>query len=115
MECQKEGSKQNAQMGQTIQTLPEVLVITLGRFDFDYESMQRVKLKSMYTFDLEINMGKYLENPDEMNYELYGVLIHSGSAHSGHYIAYVRDIMQESDWNSSVKAQQEEEEKEREK
>ena len=64
MECQKEGSKQNAQMGQTIQTLPEVLVITLGRFDFDYESMQRVKLKSMYSFDLEINMGKYLENSD---------------------------------------------------
>lgn len=113
VECQSEGSKQSAQIGQTIHTLPEVLVITLGRFDFDYNTFQRVKLTSELTFDLEINMGQYLQNPDEKNYELYGVLIHGGSAHSGHYIAYIRDIMQESDWNNSYLIQQMEEEREK--
>jgi ubiquitin carboxyl-terminal hydrolase 40 len=31
--------------------------------------------------------------PDHHVYELYGVVIHRGSAHGGHYICYVRDLM----------------------
>lgn len=81
-------------------------MFTLNRFDFDYEKMDRVKINSLFSFNLEQNLSPFVEpNPDEdyNNYELYGVIIHRGSAHGGHYLCYVRDIMQESDWQAGLK------------
>ncbi len=45
-----------------------------------------------------------MPNPDpEYNiYELYGVVIHRGSAHGGHYVCYVRDLMQETNWKEGL-------------
>ena len=33
---------------------------------------------------------------DKYNYELVGVLIHSGSANSGHYFSYIKEINRKS-------------------
>ena len=35
-------------------------------------------------------------------YELYSVVIHSGSTHSGHYTAYIRDVDRLGSWTSPV-------------
>ena len=35
-------------------------------------------------------------------YELFSVVIHSGSTHSGHYTAYIRDIDELGTWASPV-------------
>ncbi len=65
--------------------------------------MDRVKINDLFTFDMEYNFSHLLEeNKIEQEYELYGVLIHRGSAHGGHYFSYVRDVMQESDWKKSL-------------
>jgi uncharacterized UBP type Zn finger protein len=42
------------------------------------------------------------------------VLIHQGSAHGGHYICYIRDVLQESDWNKGLQETLEQEAKIRE-
>ena len=41
-------------------------------------------------------------------YELFGVLIHRGTAHSGHYFAYIRDTLGEGDWKSNFQEKVEE-------
>ena len=66
--------------------------------------MDRVKVNDFFSFDLEYNFKHLLEESNvlEEEYELYGVLIHKGSAHGGHYVSYLRDIMQESDWQKSL-------------
>ncbi|CAI5960869.1 unnamed protein product [Closterium sp. NIES-65] len=42
-----------------IKTLPPTLIIHLKRFDFDYETMQRLKLKDRFTFPLSLNMRPF--------------------------------------------------------
>ena len=41
-------------------------------------------------------------DPDFKNYKLYGVVINRGSAHGGHYLCFVRDLLQETDWQSGL-------------
>ena len=37
-------------------------------------------------------------NEDEYIYELYGVIVHSGTPYSGHYYAYIRDMTGQGKW-----------------
>lgn len=41
-------------------------------------------------------------DPNYNKYELYGVIIHRGSAHGGHYLCFARDLMHESDWEKGL-------------
>lgn len=102
--CDTCESKQDMWLGTRLKTLPNVLIFTLRRFTFDYEKFDRVKINDMFSFNLEYNLGLYVEesNPGECDYELYGVLIHRGSAHGGHYLCYIRDLMQESNWEQGL-------------
>lgn len=36
---------------------------------------------------------------DESKYELKSIVIHSGGAYGGHYHAYIRDDLNEGNWN----------------
>ena len=39
---------------------------------------------------------------EEFIYDLFSVVIHSGTTHSGHYIAYIRDIDRLGVWTQPV-------------
>jgi len=48
---------------------------------------------------MEINLTEFMEDSvrgsissEYTSYELFSVIIHSGSAHGGHYHAYIKDI-----------------------
>ena len=43
--------------------------------------------------------GKAGVDPEEMIYELKSIVIHRGSAYGGHYYAYIRDDLNEGNWN----------------
>ncbi|KAL9646991.1 hypothetical protein ABK040_013847 [Willaertia magna] len=82
----------------TIKELPPILIFSLSRFEFDWKTESRIKIKKEMTFDSLIDMKPYLENQetdDATTYELISVIIHSGSAYAGHYYCFVHDFLNE--------------------
>lgn len=104
-----------------ISTLPNMLILSLKRFDLDYNTFETVKLNSRCAFGQTLNMKQYtlegleaLESggpegatedmdtgtdesatsklPDEeYEYKLAGVLVHAGVAQGGHYYSFIKD------------------------
>ncbi|KAJ3379551.1 hypothetical protein HDU92_006617 [Lobulomyces angularis] len=92
----------NATKRTCINSLPNNLIVHLKRFDYDQDSMRRIKLNDKFEFPEVLDMFPYTaEGVDHSEnnfitskrclYELSGVLIHSGSSESGHYYSYVKD------------------------
>ncbi|XP_043941443.1 ubiquitin carboxyl-terminal hydrolase 24 [Protopterus annectens] len=119
--CEKCKEKRTTVKRTCIKSLPIVLVIHLMRFGFDWESGRSIKYDEQIRFPWILNMepytvlgmarqdsnfeigdmGKCTEQggsgsprkkgaPTE-NYELVGVIVHSGQAHAGHYYSFIKD------------------------
>ncbi|KAM4720758.1 ubiquitin carboxyl-terminal hydrolase 24 [Rhinophrynus dorsalis] len=118
--CEKCKEKRTTEKRTCIKSLPSVLVIHLMRFGFDWESGRSIKYDEQIKFPWLLNMEPYTvsgmarqdsssevgENgrptdpgggsprkkvtPTE-NYELVGVIVHSGQAHAGHYYSFIKD------------------------
>ncbi|WEW57864.1 ubiquitin carboxyl-terminal hydrolase [Emydomyces testavorans] len=82
-----------------LKDIPDNLIFHLKRFDFDVISMMRSKINDEFHFPERIDMTpfkvEYLsnanENIDADVFELVGVLVHSGTAESGHYYSYIKE------------------------
>ncbi|KAI5306659.1 hypothetical protein KEM56_007756 [Ascosphaera pollenicola] len=82
-----------------LKEVPDNLIFHLKRFDFDMLMMLRNKINDEFQFPDRIDMtpykAEYLNNPDEPiepdMFELVGVLVHSGTAESGHYYSYIKE------------------------
>ncbi|XP_057313910.1 ubiquitin carboxyl-terminal hydrolase 47-like isoform X1 [Hydractinia symbiolongicarpus] len=118
--CSKCDSKQDAHKGLKFISFPYLLTIQLKRFTFDYNTLQRIKLHDRLTFPFFIDLSDYVHNKEELadnieekgdisstdddngdddvefdnkfKYELFSILIHSGSALGGHYYAYIKSF-----------------------
>ncbi|KAF0689993.1 Aste57867_18583 [Aphanomyces stellatus] len=89
--------KEHRQATKTMQLykLPEVLVLSLKRFEYRNEVV-RDKLDTMVEFPLEgLDMAPYClsaaDDDHSMLYDLYAVTNHFGSMGFGHYTAYAKD------------------------
>jgi len=77
--------------------LPEVLILHLQRFDFNYDTRTRFKKTNLVGYPLQsLNMAELCPNPEykdkDGTYDLYGVVNHHGdSTSSGDMTAYVRN------------------------
>ena len=74
-------------------SLPNIFVIILKRFEFDYNTMLKYKLNKYFEFPFKLDMKNYLiENHIEVNteYELTGITIHYGVADFGHYYDLIK-------------------------
>jgi ubiquitin carboxyl-terminal hydrolase 34 len=75
------------------------LIFHLKRFDFNLRTMQRSKINDYFSFPHRMDMRPYkvehlMESPEQMQediYELVGILVHAGTAESGHYYSYIRE------------------------
>lgn len=82
-----------------LKELPDNLIFHLKRFDFDVITMMRSKINDEFRFPERIDMTpykvEYLSEPtapvEPDIFELVGVLVHSGTAESGHYYSYIRE------------------------
>ncbi|KAL1955095.1 hypothetical protein VTO42DRAFT_9029 [Malbranchea cinnamomea] len=82
-----------------LKEIPDNLIFHLKRFDFDVISMVRSKINDEFRFPERIDMTPYtvehLSDPsapiEPDMFELVGVLVHSGTAESGHYYSYVKE------------------------
>ena len=77
-------------IGTSFWKLPDVLIITLKRFDFAAGR----KIASPVKFEPEIDLAPWLQDGGrdgrETIYELFGVVNHYGSMRFGHYTAFCR-------------------------
>ena len=79
-----------------IDRIPNILIIHLQRIAFSYETFNMDKINNLITFEDKLNIKKYTINKDNndipsdyFDYELQGVLIHSGTAQYGHYYSVI--------------------------
>ena len=91
--CEQCKTKRICHKRQLIKQLPNILVIVLKRFEFNYEKMTKFKLNNYLEFPFELDMSDYLFDTTEndTNYELTGITIHYGVADAGHYYDLIKN------------------------
>ncbi|XP_072315075.1 ubiquitin carboxyl-terminal hydrolase 47-like [Eucyclogobius newberryi] len=84
MYCETCDEKCDAVLDCGVKHHPEVLVLLLKRFEFDYRYMTYVKVKQ------PVNVPNTLQISGNQSYELYALVEHSGELRYGHYISTIR-------------------------
>jgi ubiquitin C-terminal hydrolase len=117
-QCDHCEAKVSALKRSCIRHLPNTLILALRRFEFNYDTMQRVKLNDYCEFPMDLDMHPFTlegleqdqgdtdhKHPESYyKYRLKGVLIHLGTADSGHYYTYIqsRDSDQWIEFNDTL-------------
>ncbi|CAK82799.1 unnamed protein product (macronuclear) [Paramecium tetraurelia] len=110
--CEEVQRKIDVQKRQYFKKLPNTFIFHLKRFEFDYNTMLRIKINDYFEFPQKINMFKWtrdhivenmeVEDQSDSMYILKGVLVHVGSAEGGHYYSYIRDVDKWYEFNDKV-------------
>ena len=94
-ECDK---KVPAIKSQNFKTLPRIFMFVLKRFEYNYQTMKKIKINDYYEFPLILDMNKYTEeyinnneNQTDNKYELKSIIIHTGDCDNGHYCSFILD------------------------
>ena len=104
--CSKCDKKVTALKRSCFTQLSNTMLVHLQRFEFNLETMLKVKINSELRFPISLNMKKYTKeyldkqenksNGEELmadedyEYELVGITVHSGMADIGHYYSFIR-------------------------
>ncbi|EWC47029.1 hypothetical protein DRE_03791 [Drechslerella stenobrocha 248] len=83
-----------------LKQIPNQVIFHLKRFEFDLRTMNRSKINDAFEFPTRIDLHPYSidainrspeDKPKTDDFELVGVLVHSGTAETGHYYSYIKD------------------------
>ncbi|KYK55829.1 hypothetical protein DCS_07793 [Drechmeria coniospora] len=84
-----------------LKDVPDSVIFHLKRFDFNLRTLQRSKINDHFSFPPMIDMHPYTIEHLSLSdcgtdttadmFELVGVLVHAGTAESGHYYSYIRE------------------------
>jgi ubiquitin carboxyl-terminal hydrolase 34 len=82
-----------------LKDVPDNLIFHLKRFEYNLRTQQRSKINDYFSFPTKIDMRPYkvehlMDNPEDTPediFELVGILVHSGTAESGHYYSFIRE------------------------
>ncbi|XP_017070962.1 ubiquitin carboxyl-terminal hydrolase 47 [Drosophila eugracilis] len=84
--CEKCKKKCDAHKGLHFKSFPYILTLHLKRFDFDYQTMHRIKLNDRVTFPHTLNLSTIINrsgNSGEQNSQLNGTVDDCSTADSG--------------------------------
>ena len=87
------GKKQNVYKRLVYWSLPEIMVIDIKRFEYNYKTDSFVKNQSNIKIPIEnVSFSKYVEgyNKDSYVYDLYGICNHHGDETFGHYTSTIK-------------------------
>ncbi|PSC68725.1 ubiquitin carboxyl-terminal hydrolase 26 [Micractinium conductrix] len=90
--CDYCAKKVDATRQQELRSLPPVLCMSLRRFVFDFQRMDRIKVSDKFAFPLALDMAPFVgQQPGSMLYDLEAIMVHKGgSALAGHYVAHIK-------------------------
>ena len=101
--CEECNTKRVCHKQLKIKNLPNILVISLKRFDYDYRTMTKFKLNNYFEFPFELDISEFIINNNKNNdiensessnrnnvYELTGITIHYGISDFGHYYDLIK-------------------------
>ncbi|KAJ6786527.1 hypothetical protein PWT90_07046 [Aphanocladium album] len=82
-----------------LKDVPDNVIFHLKRFEFNLQTLQRSKIDDYFAFPNQLDLQPYTvehlsgSTPHDQQdiFELVGVLVHAGTAESGHYYSYVRE------------------------
>lgn len=92
--CSVCDAQQNVDKSLYIKRMPVSLCIQLKRFEHGLSKQGGSKVEVPVEFPLYLDFAKYVSDVPKhssLNYELYGVVCHQGSLHSGHYTCYMKN------------------------
>jgi len=116
--CGTCGNKVDARKRCFIKETPNNLIIHLKRFDFDLELLKRSKINDYCEFPMTLNIEPYTKegierrekniptNEEELKnyeYDLSGIIVHIGTAESGHYYSFIKERNAQHDPNYQEK------------
>ncbi len=85
---------QDADKGVIFQSFPDVLHLQLKRFEYDIDRDAMMKINDRHEFPEEFDASLYLDKDadrsESWEYQLHGVLVHSGDLNAGHYYAFLK-------------------------
>ena len=87
-QCDKCNKKVIGEKYCSINKLPKILILALNRFEYDYIHQMKKKINTKFDFPdkiTEINNMK-------INYNLYSIIVHCGSAMGGHYYSLIKSF-----------------------
>ncbi|EAR82146.3 ubiquitin carboxy-terminal hydrolase (macronuclear) [Tetrahymena thermophila SB210] len=105
--CDKCNKKTSAIKSALVKILPPYLTIYIGRFQYDKQKQERIKLLYPTNLPQSFNIQDIFENTSipqnqlqNFEYKLYAFIVHLGSQiDTGHYITYGKDLEQpNSNW-----------------
>lgn len=125
--CEKCNKKVNATKRASFKKTPDHLIFVLNRFEYDFNKNVRIKINDTYEFTTELDLTQFTQNylkkssqysnlmtsqdlgqikpevtdKEAYKYELNGVVIHTGSADSGHYYSIIKTPPTESNDKST--------------
>ncbi|KAL8785754.1 MAG: hypothetical protein Q9213_003178 [Squamulea squamosa] len=97
--CTSCGTYVDAVKRACLKDIPDNLIFHLKRFDYDVMTGIRHKINDRFEFPEYIDMAPYsigyLQDTEQPlspdKFELVGILVHTGTAESGHYYSFVRE------------------------
>ena len=90
--CEKCNKKVDAEKYFEIKQLPKILICALNRFEYDYKKGIKKKINTPVSIPDKIT---HIGNFDNIEYNLYGIIVHSGGAMGGHYYSLIKNFEDE--------------------
>lgn len=93
--CEEFNCKVTAKKRCVIHALSNTVIIHLKRFEFNYSTMQRIKMNEYFEFPMKLDLKPWstVEETSEEYYvyDLVGVLVHSGYVDAGHFYSIIKN------------------------